>query len=108
MRPRHRPGALSDQKTRHGNPQRLHNLYQRIWQRQQVCAASAHFEYGVKMKTLVVDDNADDRKILRYLLERRGCEVIEATNGEEGLTAARVNRPALIISDALMPKMDGF
>src|SRR6185369_927273 len=60
------------------------------------------------MKTLVVDDNAADRKILRYLLERRGCEVIEATNGAEGLAAARSHKPALIISDALMPKMDGF
>jgi sigma-B regulation protein RsbU (phosphoserine phosphatase) len=60
------------------------------------------------MKTLVVDDNAADRKILRYLLERQGCEVIEAADGEEGLTMAGIHGPALIISDALMPKMDGF
>src|SRR6185369_297950 len=60
------------------------------------------------MKTLVVDDNAADRKILRYLLERRGCEVIEAADGSEGLTMAEIHVPALIISDALMPKMDGF
>lgn len=60
------------------------------------------------MKTLVVDDNAVDRKILRYVLERRGCEVIEAADGEEGLTMAGIHGPALIISDALMPRMDGF
>jgi len=60
------------------------------------------------MKTLIVDDNADDRKILRYVLERRGCEVIEAADGEEGLTLAGNHGPALIISDALMPRMDGF
>src|SRR6185369_10975329 len=60
------------------------------------------------MKTLVVDDNAADRKILRYVLERRGWEVIEAADGEEGLIMARNHGPGLIISDALMPKLDGF
>jgi sigma-B regulation protein RsbU (phosphoserine phosphatase) len=60
------------------------------------------------MKTLVVDDNAADRKILRYVLERHGCEVIEAADGEEGLTMAGTHGPELIISDALMPKLDGF
>jgi phosphoserine phosphatase RsbU/P len=60
------------------------------------------------MKTLIVDDNAADRKILRYILERHGCEIIEAVDGEEGLALAKAHTPALIISDALMPKMDGF
>ena len=60
------------------------------------------------MKTLIVDDNAADRKILRYLLERHGGEIVEAADGEEALTLARRERPALIISDALMPRMDGF
>jgi len=60
------------------------------------------------MKTLVVDDNGVHRKILRYVLARHGCEVIEAADGEEGLTMARNHGPALIISDALMPRMDGF
>jgi sigma-B regulation protein RsbU (phosphoserine phosphatase) len=59
------------------------------------------------MKALIVDDNAADRKILRYILERHGCAVMEAIDGEEGLALAR-NRPDLIISDALMPKLDGF
>lgn len=60
------------------------------------------------MISLVVDDNAADRKILRYLLERWGWEVIEAADGGEGLAMAGIHKPALIISDALMPKMDGF
>ena len=61
------------------------------------------------MKMLIVEDNADDRKILRYNLERHGCyDVIEARDGEEGLELARIHRPGLIISDALMPRMDGF
>jgi len=60
------------------------------------------------MKTLIVEDNADDRKILRYYLERHGCDVIDARDGEEGLELAKIHRPSLIISDALMPRMDGF
>ncbi len=60
------------------------------------------------MKTLIVEDNADDRRILRYNLERHGCKVIEAADGQEGLELAKTHKPELIISDALMPRMDGY
>jgi PAS domain S-box-containing protein len=61
------------------------------------------------MNVLIVDDNADDRRLLRYSLAKHGCEqVIEARDGQEGLEMAKVHRPDLIISDALMPRMDGF
>ena len=61
------------------------------------------------MKVLIVEDNTNDRKLLRCNLERHGCEtVIEARDGQEGLEMAMVHKPDLIISDALMPKMDGF
>ena len=60
------------------------------------------------MKTLIADDIAEDRKHLRYNLERRDCEVIEAKDGWEGLALAVIHKPDLIISDAFMPGMDGF
>jgi PAS domain S-box-containing protein len=60
------------------------------------------------MKILLVDDSQNDRKVLRYYITARGYEIIEAKNGEEGLAQAAAYLPDLIISDALMPVMDGF
>jgi len=60
------------------------------------------------MKVLVVDDNPADRRILRYVLERHECQVVEAADGEQGFRQAGSELPDLIISDALMPRMDGF
>ncbi|MFZ3207534.1 MAG: response regulator, partial [Geobacteraceae bacterium] len=60
------------------------------------------------MKILIVDDNAVVRKILKHYLESRGCETMEACDGQEGLDIAIQQLPGLIISDALMPVMDGF
>ncbi|OGW36371.1 MAG: hypothetical protein A2Y97_01855 [Nitrospirae bacterium RBG_13_39_12] len=60
------------------------------------------------MKVLIVEDNPDDRNILRYNLENHGCEVIEAHDGQEGLEMASQHKPDIIISDAMMPRMDGF
>ncbi len=60
------------------------------------------------MKILIVDDNADDRKFLKFNLEHHACEVIEALDGAEGLHLANVEKPDLIVTDALMPVMDGF
>ncbi|NTU43333.1 MAG: response regulator, partial [Nitrospirales bacterium] len=60
------------------------------------------------MKVLIVDDNAESRRLLRYNFLRHGYEVLEASDGQEGLETARLQRPDLIVSDALMPRMDGF
>lgn len=57
---------------------------------------------------LVVDDNATNRKLLVSVLSFEGHEIIEAVDGLDGLTAARARRPQLVISDILMPSMDGY
>ena len=60
------------------------------------------------MNILIVEDNADDRRLLRNTLEHHGCTVIEARDGEEGLDLAFHHLPDIIISDVIMPRMDGF
>jgi signal transduction histidine kinase len=60
------------------------------------------------MKVLVVDDSRSDRKVIRYNFEWHGCQVLEASNGRQGLETATREKPDLIISDCLMPILDGF
>lgn len=60
------------------------------------------------MNVLIVEDNPNDRRLLRYTLEHHGCAVSEAQDGEEGLELVTHSRPDIIVSDALMPRMDGF
>ncbi|HEY4161999.1 MAG TPA: ATP-binding protein [Dongiaceae bacterium] len=56
---------------------------------------------------LLADDNADMRDYLQRLLARR-FEVIAVPNGERALQAAKLRRPDLILSDVMMPRLDGF
>jgi signal transduction histidine kinase len=60
------------------------------------------------MIVLIVDDSRIERMILKDLLESEGHAVKEAENGEQALQSAFASLPGLIISDILMPIMDGF
>jgi two-component system cell cycle sensor histidine kinase/response regulator CckA len=57
---------------------------------------------------LVLEDRAIDRLFLKTLLGYRGFTVLEAGDGEQGLAIATTTALDLVISDVLMPKMDGF
>ncbi|MCW5623360.1 MAG: response regulator [Burkholderiales bacterium] len=59
-------------------------------------------------RTLIVDDNAQNRYMLRMLLEAEGFVVEEAQHGGEALLKARQAPPDLVVSDLLMPVMDGY
>ena len=57
---------------------------------------------------LVVEDVPNVLELLEVTLRFKGYQVISARNGLEGLTKAQTEKPALIITDILMPKLDGF
>lgn len=57
---------------------------------------------------LIVDDHESNRQLLTTLLGYRNHRVVEAADGAEGLESARATRPDLIITDVLMPTMDGY
>jgi two-component system, cell cycle response regulator DivK len=57
---------------------------------------------------LVVEDQEDNRQILRDLLGNAGFDLIEAENGEQALAALAKQRPDLILMDIQLPIMDGY
>lgn len=59
-------------------------------------------------KVLIVDDNKTVRTLLSINLKQNEYRVIEAENGAEGLLLVNKEKPDIVISDILMPQMDGF
>lgn len=57
---------------------------------------------------LIVEDNAQNRKLVRDLLKSQGYRTVDVTTAEEGLEIARVRQPSLILMDIHLPKMDGL
>src|ERR671936_1518977 len=59
-------------------------------------------------RILVVEDQEDNRRIVRDLLTKSGYEIVEAVTGEEGVTVAEAQHPDLILMDIQLPVIDGY
>jgi len=59
-------------------------------------------------KVLVVDDSRTIRKVLVKALENQGCTIVEAVDGVDAVSKFEAERPALTITDMVMPNMDGL
>ncbi|HQP25725.1 MAG TPA: response regulator, partial [Smithellaceae bacterium] len=62
----------------------------------------------MKKTVLIADDNSANLYLLKSIMESHGWLVREAENGKAALEMARTFRPDLIVSDILMPVMDGY
>ena len=62
----------------------------------------------MSMKILVVEDQEDNRQILRDLLASVGYAMVEAGDGEAGVRMATTEKPDLILMDIQLPVMDGY
>ena len=63
---------------------------------------------GFGKRILLADDNADMRDYVRRLLDTQGYEVDAVEDGERALASARSTPPDLVLTDVMMPKLDGF
>ena len=59
-------------------------------------------------RILVVEDQEDNRQIIRDMLSATDYEIIEAESGEQALAAVAKQRPDLILMDIQLPGMDGY
>jgi len=62
----------------------------------------------INKKILIVEDDKDFSSILKIKFTSEGFSVVAAVDGEDGISMAEREKPDLIISDVLMPKMDGI
>jgi phosphoribosyl 1,2-cyclic phosphodiesterase/ActR/RegA family two-component response regulator len=59
-------------------------------------------------RVLIIEDDAENRRVMAQLFAREDWKVLEANDGDAGLELALRNRPELILCDLLMPKSNGF
>ena len=62
----------------------------------------------MSQRILVVEDQDDNRRIIRDLLTSVGYEILEALTGEDGVTSAETHVPDLILMDIQLPGLDGY
>ena len=61
-----------------------------------------------KRSILLIEDDADNRHLVRFMLEQEGYEVIEAFDGRDGLEKAKKIMPDLVLLDMSIPEIDGW
>ena len=59
-------------------------------------------------KILIIDDDPQIRRLIDRILSAEGHEIVAAQDGNDGLRRFRADRPALVISDILMPEKEGI
>jgi DNA-binding response OmpR family regulator len=61
-----------------------------------------------KKTILIVDDDPDIRLFLQFSLKKAGFEILQAANGAKALAVVKDRMPDLIVTDAMMPVLDGY
>jgi len=61
-----------------------------------------------KGKILIIDDDPQTVKLIKFVLEKDHYSTISAKDGEEGLRMARKRKPDLIVLDLMLPEIDGY
>ena len=62
----------------------------------------------MKKRILVIEDEPHISRLVKFILEKRDFEVLQAFVGREGIEISKREKPDLIILDVMMPNMDGF
>lgn len=62
----------------------------------------------MRTKVLMIEDNAQNRYLATFLLERHGYEIVSAVDGPRGIEMAQTFKPDLILLDIQLPGMDGY
>jgi diguanylate cyclase (GGDEF)-like protein len=73
----------------------------------ETCAKASHRETK-PLKVLIIEDHPDQRDLLAIVLQREGYQVATAANGVEALEQLERDNFQIVLSDIMMPKMDGF
>lgn len=63
---------------------------------------------GKRRQILVIDDRWENRAVIKSLLAPLGFDLLEADHGQDGLDKLQINQPDLVITDLIMPVMDGY
>jgi len=90
-----------------GAPKELWDLKAEEYRREVVPPPNSAPHQALRPLVLVVDDEKAIRLVAAKLVESLGYGIVLAANGEEGLELARLYKPDLVLSDVLMPRMDG-